>query len=432
MSFSIQYKRLFQVQLLHGFYLNRADRVVDFAPANNPAFAISQLLEILPTTATRQWISGHRARLLIDQYGCSVAIRVAETGAPPNVKHELQVPMDVGESLTFGLKPVSPDWKNYSNCRLRANLPAIHFFSNLNLSADLIAPFLARPLAAYNNKRAYEMGEPVRTNQAVYVAKRAITTKQNPSGVGGIHWQRLFVFNQNLPHQFCSSEDEVLLPHRFYYTFTPLAGENIKKGSVVLSTSGNNNVKTIAFDEANPIARIALDYSDVPSGWYTLKVSSDSGYEDTRKVLLNDELYDPALFAVLQIGHQANLGGLRLLEADGSLRRNGSSITEAPVFKILIKNRHTYWQYVLNQSNPPNPAGNADVEFLDPATKKRLVTKEPMPLSRSLAEIFFQHDKPATSNIDETVLLPNPDNLLIHEDELGRYYSEIYLSKIKT
>lgn len=431
MSFSILYKRLFQVQILHGFYLNRADRLVDFNPLNNPSFQLENLLEILPTASTRHWLRGHRARLLPEPYGFNVALRVAEKPNNGILEHYPQVPVEIGTELVFGLKPKQEDWLNFSNQRLQPNVPAIHFFSNLDVFGDLTAPFLARPLPVYNNKRAYEMGELAQTNQAVYMAKRRIDSKKNPTGVGGIHWERLFVFNQHLPHQFCSTEDQLLLPPEFSYRFTPLANESVKKGSIVLRALDNTEVKSIAFDEPHPIDRLLLDFKDIPTGFYTLEVSADSGYEHQLKVHLNDELYDPALFGVIQIGHQDGLGDFRLLENDQSLRRNEDDLSEAPIFKLLIKNRHTYWHYVLNQDDAPNPAGNADVEYLDPASKKVLITKKPVPLSRSLAQIYFQHDKPATE-VDETLLLPNPDNLLVHRDELGRYYSEIYLSKIKT
>jgi hypothetical protein len=129
-------------------------------------------------------------------------------------------------------------------------------------------------------------------------------------------------------------------------------------------------------------------------------------------VYLTREVPAQNLLGMIEVVHKPGLQDFRLLEEDGSLRRQDAS--RHVVFELRFKTRKTYWQYL----HPPGGPGG-----LEPGgdITDRLVTKKPMPLQRNFILV--------TNGVRN---LPNPPNLAIRykadpaDNEL-KMFSEIYL-----
>ncbi len=431
MGFSILYKRLFRLQLLHGYFLNHGNRLENFEPSNNERFKLSQVLEFMPLLKSDRILQGHRMRMIEESNGICCVIRVTEKSANGNTSFAPLVPLESPTLLSFGIKIKDPNWSNYTNLRLSPNLPSIFYFSNFAPGGMDQSPNLGLGILDYQTGRAYEMGELVQTDTSVFIATRTVNQDSPPGEESGPNWEKIQLLSDENRNKYASYKDRVLLPSKFRYSFSPLEGVLIKEGSFSLINSENTEVAKIDFNEEQPITSYSVDFSDVNTGWYTLKVTSTSGYKDQKLIYMNDELYDPSLFGVIEIAHQTGLGDLKILEDNGNLLSDESGNHSFPTFKILLKNRYTYWQYVLFKGQSITLPSVAEVKFYEPSNNRRLVTKKPQPMTFTFTEILLQSDDPQTGDINEKILLPNPSNLLVYRDENGQLYSEIFLPKIK-
>jgi hypothetical protein len=147
---------------------------------------------------------------------------------------------------------------------------------------------------------------------------------------------------------------------------------------------------------------------------YTLTVSGSNNYERTYTIYLNNTLYRPDVWGVLDIALHASDAAFDLLDDDGLLVAPGH-----PVFELRFLNRSTYFKYYFQQKEPPvvDPAWN---ELPAPAgIQKVIISKEPIPLIRAYRKINY-----------DTVQLPNPDGSLISRQD-GRVCADTMLTRIK-
>lgn len=419
MGFSIQYKRLFECQIRHGFYLNKGRILEDYDLENNRRYNIQTDLLVEPSADTARFLKRHRMRIRNQPSGWAVLLRVKEGYQP-------FIPLPSDFTMTFYLKPRNSHWSDITNARLRPNFPTIFYFTNDQPLATLTYPHLHMPLLYYYSGRAYEMGELARTGNAVYMAPRHIR-EDKPPGTRGSRWQRIAYFQEGKYLQFASYRDRLLAPSRFHYFFDPIEGDQVRDGRCTVKRQ-DEVVKEVDFSSDEDMDRLWLDLSDLAAGFYWLEIKSNQGYRDVKYLFISDRLYDRQAFGVVQIRHRAGLEEFRLLDEHGAvLGRDGS---EAPRFRITLKNRYTYWQYVLAEGQKPDPASTSEVQFYDPA-ETRLITKTPMPLTRAPGQVLYRRDSSSTSEIDERIILPDPSDLLVRTDEAGRLFNEIYLSKHK-
>jgi len=427
MAFTITYHTLFEVQLRHGYWLNPGDRKTDFALDNNPNYDIRSIFKIVPTPATQRWLAGHKAKLVTTANSIKVVMKSesTSTGFKPFI------PTTTSDRLQFSIVPKIATWSNFTNMPLQASMPANFYFSNTTPNGTTAYPYISRPLGAYNNQRAYEMGSLLQLGNRVMVAQRAVVTNQAPVNGGNVSWWPWLEESAQQPTTIVSAEDQLLLPKTFNYTFRPLtADQAIQEGSAVLKQLDDSVVQTINFTETESIRQLSLDFSEQDSGFYLLEVSSNNGYEHNQLVYLHDELYNTNQYALLDIGI-TNAGDFRILEGDDRLRVNNDNDLDPPVFQLLIPNRLTWWQYRLRQASPPVLANSADVTLQNSGAETTWLTKQPKPLSWSTTAISIKADSDLNDDISDAVLLPNPTTASLYEDEEGRYCSSIFLSSIK-
>lgn len=445
MSFSITYKRLFELQLQHGYFLNRGNRTEDYALANNPEYDIRKEVDLVPTAKTEKFLRRHNMQFTNTPTGAYVALHVVEDGEDTDgvlFKSFQQIPAE--PTLTFQLKPKNPFWADYTNQRIFPNVPAIFYFSNFRHIADLNYPYLHLPASTYIGGRYYEMGElfiaPILSApnaMGTYYAWRPVVDTLTPTN-NGSSWERITVDVNDDDFQFATYRDRMLLPSKFTYSFTPVDGVEIRNGSFQLSDANGPVGSAIDFNNTDPILSYPLDFStagpgNTPlQGLYELEVTTDSGYQDRKEIFINDELYDPKVFGVIEVGQRTGLGDFALFDDNQHLIRDEDGKLDPPVFQLRLRNRRTYWQYVINEAQTLAPPVTSDVRFFD-ATETRLETKRPVPLTESMTEVFYIRDNTQSPQVDERVLLPNPAqlDLVVRLGENHRQFTEIYLPILK-
>ncbi len=129
MAFSIQYKPLFQVNILHNYFLNSGvDEFFSMTEsAKNKqldAYDVNTFFSIKPTGNTARKLSGHNLVFKTTNTGFTVWCKV--TGNNNNIPF---INLDSNLFFTFLLKIKDPAFFNYSNLNLE-NAAKLYYFSN--------------------------------------------------------------------------------------------------------------------------------------------------------------------------------------------------------------------------------------------------------------------------------------------------------------
>ena len=334
MSFVIKYHLLFEVRILHGFhfkdeeafYTRTEDKKAEELINNN--YNILNDLEIVPTDDCQKLLKGHRLRFKTTSLGFMVG---AETKVSTSGDLLPFLPITVGTVFHFKIRLKNSNWSNISNVKLKPTTKARFYFTNFEQLVDLKSALQTNPIdfrqtlslehENHNEERPYEMGEIVLVGNNL---KRAIQNADGsdlPSDVG--FWEPLKDINN------ISETDRKLLPSRFNYQVVPKSGVSVDEIEFDLFDSNSDLVKMISFDSLNGKTIVNLDFRKIENerqvnllpGEYTLQISSPSTtFQETKKIHIDDDLFDLEDWGVIAIAHQPNLEKHRILEDDGKLR----------------------------------------------------------------------------------------------------------------
>ncbi|MEL6355705.1 MAG: hypothetical protein AAFQ37_02115 [Bacteroidota bacterium] len=423
MAFKITYARLFQCQIWQGYHLHLGTEKNFYElDLNNPddaedqenilnRYDIRSNLEVEPIAGTTDRLRGHRMKLAKDNSGFFVGISV--TPAPAGGWLPFIVP-DEGTSWHFGLRTKSKlDWENGNNLPFRPNFPAIYYFDNTRPDLPGNIGSLSAEVGQQTARR-YEAGEMVLDPGGPQVYQ-AIQTESNR-----LPFNDTAAWVPINDHQEVNIADRVLLPSKFPYQFTPLAGEEPSTATIELFDLTGTLLQSNNFSVTSS-SEVVLNYQELaPQGWHDLVVSTDTPYAMTHRIYINDELYQPSFWGVVSLRIGGPHPDLRLLEADNRLRQN-AGITETPIFEIRVPNRYSFWRYVPHPQQSLVPAAGSDVELFPP-DNTRLVTLVPQPLTRFGSTVDFIQ-VPAGPPIK----LPSPPARSLLPDADGRVYSDVHL-----
>lgn len=135
MSFSIQYKPLFKVDLLHLYFLNNGLKTFFTMNATEAAkqmdgYVMNSFLSLAPTLETQQKLNRYSLVFRNLNSGFTIWTKVSNTD---NAIPFIPLPDDL--SLTFLLKINDPAFYNYTNLKLD-NQGKINYFSNRRLATE--------------------------------------------------------------------------------------------------------------------------------------------------------------------------------------------------------------------------------------------------------------------------------------------------------
>ncbi len=135
MAFSIKYKPLFKVDILHNYFLNLG--LDEFAAMTDSekskqldSYEISSFVNILPTPKTQQKINGHNLVFKITNNGFTVWSKVI--GNSDNIPF---ISLDDDLSFTFLVQLKDSTFYNYTNLKLE-NAGKLYYFSNQKLATE--------------------------------------------------------------------------------------------------------------------------------------------------------------------------------------------------------------------------------------------------------------------------------------------------------
>ncbi len=422
------YRILFEIIVLHDYYLSQPDESSFFAltSEDKQAFLQKQLeldhynvskdLSFTPTVPTTQMLRNHRIRFIPTNtgffLGAEVDVRRNEVG---DEIYNLKVPITEPVRWQFVVGYRNTQYMNFTNQRFKTIFPAKYLFSNKNNAGIKEFPSLASSLPNFTEGSNYEMGELVfvddKINQALF--------KTSESTVG---WVEL-----GADHHWISESDRVLLPLQFsfqisepgvtsaVFTLKDILGEEIN----TIDTNDLSTRKTTSFN--NELRTVLLDFrnttKEIQPGEYQLEVSVNGSTPKVYALHLNDDLYTGNGLGGVGIISKSAGTGWDILNDDSQLLYQAD---QHPIFEIRLKNRSTYWRY-RSQTKQSLKAENEALNFLE-AVGKDLRTKTP----KSLQRLTLQFE-----NGGGKTFLPNPAQLTIKPENDGRMYTDVFVSEVK-
>lgn len=432
------YKILFEVRLLHEYYLTDADTSTIFElPASGRTAFLSEKFRqsersissdihwIIPDRAL-QMASNHHLRLLPTYSGFKVAIKVNALELPGNLTaYQPKSPLPAEFYLPVALLKRSHEIDSITASKTKRNLPSYWFFTNTNINGVKQHPWLTTPIETYNSSAIYEQGE------------LAVGVPTFPAN----EIKSFFLNSLNIEQwisvpdgRYATDADRMVLKPDFVWRFsksdgitdasfslTNAAGDTIVKKDI--STTGN-------FFENVPVSidvRLINTIPDHPLNnnlIYTLSVTGNNGYVKNIKVIFFRELtINPNdLWGIVCIASKPGNSNFELLDSTNLLitRKNpdGTLHTPHPIFEIWVKSSLAYWRYKSNESTL-QIIQNKHLNHCD-LQAGILTTK--LPKNISYTPTTFR-------NPDNTPhYLPNPPRYLPLRNENGKLFADIMVS----
>lgn len=411
----VNYKTLFEVKLLHQYFLTGQDGVVVFEKPDQASRlsylaeefalnkeAINEYIDFRFPEALQDLYQGYSLKLVPTYSGCKVAVRVDKVTQPDQsvVYRPLTSTGDFDIFILIINKSGGPG--RFTAGNLGNALPATNFFSNEEGITSKIPPFLTSNVFPFELLHEYEQGELA------------------SFGAGDIReFYKTATGDQWVPVNataLANEADKILLPTQFDY-FIP-AVKNVKQGIWVLKDSNGSVIKSLTVAKPEPLSRTRLDFSEkserislkqkvlLPDDIYTLEFTGDTGFSQTHRVVFSDALYTRGHWGVIHIKLNPTGAPYRVIENDGFIvkRKTPGGDIPHPVFEIPVRSRTAFWRY-LNDRDKELKLIDDLKDFLE-KENKTLITKRP----RSIARDYFllQND---LNNLKK--YLPNPETYML-------------------
>lgn len=331
---SNKYQNLFQVQILHHYWLDDGatmfDQITEPIKKNNRllAYDVRTILTAAPTGETKRTLQALSCIYKMTAQGFLVA-----------VPEGTLIPKDTLFEWLITIK--NTDFFNYTALTL-------------------------------HSQKIHNLYHPLENK--LYRYKENVPVLSNLTGITrgtGIH-KTLFL-SQEFPALTIDDQIEALI----------LSGTKLKQ---LISDQPNATAKTIGTAKNLPVF---IHQGDVPS------ITAPIGLEGVpeRGILLSDEIPD-TVFATIRLSAIKNTGNDIFSFVDNS----GLAKATPPIFQIRFKNRSTIWQYLnksdgVFKSEEPNPLplsyfGNAAVTKQKPSAGLPKAIKDGVRITRLVSEIF--------------------------------------------
>lgn len=425
---SLIYKTLFEVKLMHEFYLtdatgknffsfpNQQDRINFLLQQfTDDQESINDDVEYDFPDELKSTFENYNLKLLTTYSGFKVAVRVNEIILSDNsVVFQPLTPLPDDLNIYVLLSKKDNQIDSYTNSLFSINAPFIYFFSNEDLSSAKTFPFLSSAISPFNAANVYEQGQ-----LASFGTNDIREFYKNTSGD---QW------NNVTGNGFANENDLLLLSTKFSYSFNNAS--NITSAQFVLKDKNASTIKTISVAQPT-ILKTFLNFShestlvSLPETFaisdyiFSLDVTASNGYSKNHKIIFSDNLYNKNYFGVVHIKTKPTNSAFNLFASDGFLIRRKNALgvwTDAPVFEIPVKSKFTYWRYL----NDKGKELKLISDFTDYLLKENNVLLSVRP--RAIAKSYFLLQKQGST---DTKYIPNPINYQIKRDDKQRIFFDI-------
>jgi len=354
------YKILFEVRLLHEFYLTRQDGSVIFSgatPADRDQFLQQSFhlerrsinSDVSYSVPNMAFFAGHKLKLAPSYSGFKVGIEVKKTLDGAFTAFEPRVPFPAGSGITVFINRADSNVDTYTNARTKNTISKTWYVSNEATAAGKTAPFLSNPVPAFDAAYAYEQGELY--NEAGKIKSFYTGITPADPAIAGMN--------------FLNETDRLVVSSNFDYNFEMSDGVksavfSIKDGSG--AEVYNNTVSDGAGLQRVSIRIDPLKLKKVPNGKgldvlrHQLLVTGDGGYNKRFPLVFVDAPSGDMPWMVVNINPQPADAAFTTIDNKGllvtRLNADGTVNVPYPVFDVCVKSRLSFWKYLNNEGSP--------------------------------------------------------------------------------
>jgi hypothetical protein len=424
------YKILFEVQVLHEFYLTNQDNTTIFegTAAARQLFLhnrflkntrnISSDLRYAVPPSMQTVFNKYRLKLIAGYSGFKIGIEVNPVTLAGNIKAYQPVvtlPGDLDIQVLLLRKDNIVDI--YTNRKLQTNIKATGYFSNDDVPGAKTFPFLSNPVTAFDAAAVYEQGE---------------------LSSFGVNDTRVFFVDNGgadqflpvTPGNYYNETDNLLTTPFINYTF-PTAN-TVTQATFTLKDSTNATVQTITAGNGGKrmySTCLQFDVNKLKTTGnktidntllYTLEVNGDGGYTNSHSLLFIKEpaIDHKGIWGLVNIKPAPANAAFDLIDGSGFLitRRNAANIVTVPppIFEIWVKSRLSFWRYTNTDGGVLKTGTQPDLLFF---SNGQLISDSPR--SHSYYPTLY---KKADSSLH---YLPNPKTYEPVRVEGNRLFTEI-------
>lgn len=402
MSQSLLYKSLFEVKILHHFFLNKGEQEWDKMSQVDKDrmesnYDIREIFDITPTPESTKALSSHSCIFKKTSTGLLVGIKAEADKLNPG-KFNSFVPLADNLTFRFLVRLKDLNFMNYTALPLQGNGDKIYVFSNsLNKTPNTFPALSAIP-PVFKSGNTYLPGDMLSdsANNPTKLFTALEKTSNNPTL--SADWQTE-IGNATTPLSYVNVNDRYPVANGFF-TYTMKVKD--AKPIATLKNSSGFSIQPKMEVLPGDFQTLQIDLLKYPQGIYSIHIDSDDPtYHDDATFYLLQGSEVP--FALIEIKVKSNQPAYDLF-IQGDLR--------SPTLEIRFRNRWTHWRYLGKLFNPP------------------YVLENPLPLTRyGNIEIT----KPPEPEDTKTIILPNPSVSLIKAEALmhteeKKYYSEIHIN----
>jgi hypothetical protein len=401
-SFRIAYKDLFEIQLLHHYFLDKGEENYDGLDEDEKdsiqeKYDVREFFEITPTIECQKLLNDHQCVYKNTSTGILIGIKAIPDEVQPNLFIPFNPP---GPEVTFRFLIRNRDTYllNYTALPFNGNIGTIYVFKNHAFNSNAKFPSLSSIPPLYHGSTTYFPGDMLSDDPSnqTKLFTALVKTTNNPSVSSD--WLTE-AGNAKTPLHFANSNDRQNMVNGFLNYQMKIPG-TIPEITIKNSSGQTINPEFDIIPEDQYI--IQANLRNFPQGFYTLHVeSSNTVYQDDQTFYLLHETEKP--FGIIEIKVKSNQDRYDLLD-QGHL--------VSPVYELRFRNRRTHWRYTGKFFNTP------------------FVVSNPLPLTiHGNIEII----KPPEPDDTKTIILPNPSDPVIKPEALNmpgetKYYSDIHIN----
>ena len=407
MGITVTYNILFEVKLLHHYFLNKGlgnyeVMTEDAKAAMMLKYDVREFLDITPTAECRNNLERHNCIFKPTSTGIIVGIK-----AEPCELSKFKPFHDLDDDLafTFLLNLKDPSLLNYTALPFTGNSGHVYVFQNLKGSLAKEFPSLCTLPDEYDCDSEYMPGNMVidDINNPATLFTSINKSKSDPADYPD-DWQREAT-NDGFPISYANLNDRYLLVRQIMVYRVKIAG--IKPKITVKRASGATVTPRTTFIPSDVLLpedfqTVQIDLNGFPEGFYSMAVeSNDPACRDDIDFYLLQQKEAP--FGILRLAVKSDTTAYDMLDELGCIL--------SPAYELRFRNRATHWRYVGKKFTALS------------------VTDKALPLTRFgfIANITVI-DKEGKYETD----LPNPEVSMIKAEALTvpdekKFYSEIHI-----
>lgn len=360
---NIIYKRLFDVLVLHEYYLtngdgtslfdsnlNKADFLLQRFAKSAPSIADSLLYKLPPSV--QKIFTNYHLHLVGNYSGFSILQKVVDETLPDGTivyKPLVKLPDDVNILVQLSLK--NNLLTAITNTRINSAMPAIYYFTNQDILTTRKMPSLSTGIPLFDTTYLYEQGE-------------LYADAQN----------KIFQFDTTSPIPvngagYANTRDQLIVPLQFTYQFSKQ--DVVTNALFELMDSSGKTVRSYQFASDVALQKITINFNNnqtanaaplvediillssdtvVANAVYSLQVTVNNSKTLLHKLMFFEAADLPGTcWAVVNIKPVINDSSFCLYNADGTIKytkKPDGTASSVPIFEIRFKSRIIYWRYI--------------------------------------------------------------------------------------